>query len=96
MVREIFVDHNCAIAECRVFGHDRMETRAGRGGNAAMESAMKDTAQLRVEVALLRARVDTLQNDLMDLVALHAQTLDALAQLAGTAPRTRQESGSGA
>ncbi len=57
---------------------------------------MDDTAQLRVEVALLRARVDALQNDLMDLVALHAQTLEALAQLAGIAPRARLESGSGA
>lgn len=57
---------------------------------------MDDTAQLRVELAVLRARVDTLQNDLMDLVALHGQTLEALARLAGTAPRARQQSGSGA
>jgi hypothetical protein len=73
-----------------------METRAGHGGIAAMESAMDDTAQLRVEVALLRARVDTLRNDLTDLVALHGQTLEALAQLSGMAPRARQDSGSGA
>ena len=70
-----------------------METRAGHGGRAAMESAMDDTAELRVELAMLRARVDALQNDLMDLVALHSQTLDALAALG---PRVRQESGSGA
>jgi predicted RNA-binding protein Jag len=73
-----------------------MKTRAGPGGMAAMETAMDDTAQLRVELAVLRARVDALQTDLMDLVALHGQTLEALACLAGTAPRVRQQSGSGA
>lgn len=71
-----------------------METRAGHGGMAAMESAMDDTAQLRVEITLLRARVDMLQNDLMDLVALHGQTLEALAQLSGTGRRAHQDSGS--
>jgi hypothetical protein len=61
-----------------------------------METAMDDTAELRVQIAVLRARVDTLQNDLMDLVALHGQTLEALARLAGSTPRARQQSGSGA
>ncbi len=56
---------------------------------------MDDTARLRVEVALLRAQVDTLRNDLMELVELHGQTLEALAQLSGIAPRTRQAFGSG-
>lgn len=57
---------------------------------------MDDTARLRVEIALLRARVDTLQNDLLDLVALHSQTLAAVAHLAGLPPDgvRRQETGS--
>ncbi len=61
-----------------------------------METAMDDTAQMRVELAVLRARVDALQTDLMDLVTLHGQTLEALARLAGQGPRARQQSGSGA
>lgn len=52
---------------------------------------MDDTAQMRVEIALLRARVDSLQNDLLDLVALHSQTLEAVAHLVPE-PR-RQKSG---
>jgi hypothetical protein len=57
---------------------------------------MDDTARLRVEIALLRARVDSLQNDLLDLVALHSHTLSAVAHLAGVAPEAqrRQETGS--
>jgi len=58
-----------------------------------MESAMDETAELRVQITLLRARVDMLQNDLMDHLALHGQTLEALAQLSGMGPRARQESG---
>ena len=58
---------------------------------------MDDTAQLRVEIALLRARVDALQNDLLDLVALQSQTLEAIARLSGTTPEGRQRQfGSGA
>lgn len=57
---------------------------------------MDDTAQMRVEIARLRARVDALENDLLDLVALHGQTLEALSRLGGRAPRARREaSGSG-
>ena len=43
---------------------------------------MDETAQLRVEIALLRARVDALQNDLLDLVTLHSQTVEAMARVA--------------
>jgi len=43
---------------------------------------MDETAQLRVEIALLRAHVDALQNDLLDLVNLHRQTVEAMAQVA--------------
>ena len=60
-----------------------------------MEMKMDDTAQLRVEIAHLRARVDALQTDLLDLVALHGQTLDAVARLSGTQAWRRQESGTG-
>ncbi len=56
---------------------------------------MDDTAQLRVDITVLRARVDALQNDLMELLALHGQTLEALAQVAGTRPRAHQAFGSG-
>jgi hypothetical protein len=59
-----------------------------------MEMPMDDAARLRVEIALLRARVDSLQNDLLDLVALHSQTLTAMAHLSGVTPDAwrRQES----
>ncbi len=90
-----FVDHNFAIAKCWAFGHDGVDARAGHGGIAAMEVAMDDTAQLRVDITVLRARVDALQNDLMELLALHGQTLEALAQVAGTRPRAHQAFGSG-
>ncbi len=54
---------------------------------------MDDTAQLRIEIALLRAKVDSLQTDLHDLVALHGQTLDAVARITGMQAWRRQESG---
>ncbi len=57
---------------------------------------MDDTAQLRVDITVLRARVDALQTDLMELLALHGQTLEALAQVAGKWPRVPQAFGSGA
>lgn len=57
---------------------------------------MDDTAQLRVDITMLRARVDALQNDLMELLALHGQTLEALAQIAGTGKRAHRAYGSGA
>jgi outer membrane protein TolC len=43
-------------------------------------------AELRVEIAMLRARIDTLQEDLRDLIALHRETLQALEHLLGRAP----------
>jgi hypothetical protein len=89
-------DHDFAIAKERAFGHDGMNARAGHGGIAAMESAMDETAQLRVDITVLRARVDALQTDLMELLALHGQTLEALAQVAGKWPRAHQAFGSGA
>ena len=55
---------------------------------------MDDTAQLRVDVSMLRARVDALQNDLMELLALHGQTLEALALMAGKRPWAHRASGS--
>ncbi len=56
-----------------------------------MEMKMDDTAQLRIEIALLRARVDALQTDLLDLVALHGQTLEAVARLSRPTVGRRQE-----
>ena len=70
----------------RVRSGTMARARAAPGGRAAMELPMDDTARLRVEIALLRARVDSLQNDLLDLVALHSHTLSAVAHLAGVAP----------
>lgn len=60
-----------------------------------METKMDDTAQLRIEIALLRARVDALQTDLLDLVALHGQTLEAVARLSGTHAWRREAFGTG-
>jgi hypothetical protein len=88
-------DHDFAIAKGRAVGHDGVNARAGHGGIAAMESAMDETAQLRVDITVLRGRVDALQNDLMELLALHGQTLEALAQVAGKRPRAHQAFGSG-
>jgi hypothetical protein len=47
---------------------------------------MDSAAELRIEIAVLRARIDGLQEDLRDLLALHRETLEALEHLLGRAP----------
>lgn len=47
---------------------------------------MDADAELRVEIATLRARIEGLQADLRDLLALHHETLQALELVLGRAP----------
>ncbi len=55
---------------------------------------MEAAAEMRVEIATLRARVDALQADLREVLALHHETLQALEHvLAGPARRGLQPNG---